>query len=128
MSNAMAQDMVVVVDARDTTLALDRNQIRNIYLGRINRLPNGSPVVPLDQRESNALRDIFYTRITSLSAAQAKAQWAKLYFTGRGIPPREYASNDEIKRAVTSTPGAIAYIEKSALDASVRVILVENYQ
>jgi ABC-type phosphate transport system substrate-binding protein len=57
-----------------------------------------------------------------MSAAQAKAIWAKLYFTGRGIPPREGTDSKEVIKLISSTPGAIGYIEKSSLDSSVKVI------
>jgi len=127
VATAHAGDMAVIVNAHDTALTLDRNQIRNIFLGRISRLPNGDAALPLDQRQNSPLREVFYTTLTNLSAAQAKAQWAKLFFTGRAVPPVEYASSEEVKRAVVSTPGAIGYIEKSALDPTVRALLIETY-
>jgi ABC-type phosphate transport system substrate-binding protein len=62
--------------------------------------------------------------VTNKSAAQAKAHWAKLYFTGRGVPPHECADSGDVKRILNSTPGAIGYIERSSLDSSVKVIFV----
>jgi hypothetical protein len=60
--------------------------------------------------------------VTSHSAAEAKAHWAQLAFTGRGMPPREGVGSGDIKRILNSTPGAIGYIGESELDSSVKVI------
>ena len=44
-------------------------------------------------------------------------------FTGKGTPPKEYAGNAEVKKAVAADPKAIGYIDKSAVDDTVKVIL-----
>ncbi len=117
-------DELVVVGARAPAIRLTSSQVSDVFLGRMISLPNGIAAVPVDQPESSPLREAFYLRMTNKSAAQARAHWAKLYFTGRGVPPREGASSEDVKRIVASTPGAIGYIDRSALDDSVRVILV----
>jgi hypothetical protein len=81
-------------------------------------------VTPVDQPESNPLREEFYLKVVNKSAAQAKAHWAKLYFTGRGVPPREGKDSDDIKKILNSTHGAIGYIDQSALDSSVKVLFL----
>ena len=73
--------------------------------------------------ESSPVRDEFYSKATGKSAAQAKSYWAKLSFTGKGTPPREGAGSADIKKQVAENSGLIGYIEKSAVDASVKVLL-----
>jgi len=84
----------------------------------------GGVAIPVDQPESSPLRNEFYLKVTNKSAAQARAYWAKLYFTGRGVPPREGTSSEDVKKILNATPGAIGYIDQSALDDSVRVVFV----
>ncbi len=115
---------VVVTGAKSPLGALSEDQVRDLYLGHISSRPDGRNAILLDQPQSSPLRDEFYLKVTNRSAAQARAQWAKLYFTGRGTPPREARDSADIKRILNSTPGAIGYIEESALDSSVRVIFV----
>jgi hypothetical protein len=43
-------------------------------------------------------------------------------FTGRGKPPTEISTTKELKIFLTNNPGAIGYIEKSAVDSSVKVV------
>jgi hypothetical protein len=115
---------VVVTGAKSPLSSLSKEQVRDLYLGNISSLPDGRNATLIDQPQSSPLRDEFYLKVTNKSAAQAKAQWAKLYFTGRGMPPREGMDSADIKRILNSTPDAIGYIEESDLDSSVKVIFV----
>ena len=54
--------------------------------------------------------------------AQLKAQWARQIFTGGAKPPKEMASDDEILKFVANTPGAIAYMDSSKVNKTVKVI------
>ncbi len=115
-------DLLVVTGEKSALTALDKNQVRNIFLGKLSVLPDGKNVIPIDQPESSPLRDEFYATVTNYSAAEANARWAELSFTGRGMPPRVSTSSSDVKIILNSTPGAIGYIEESELDSSVKVI------
>ncbi len=119
---ALAGGLLVVVGSNSTVPALDKTQVRNIFLGKMSSFPGGLTAIPVDQPEASPLREEFYQKVTNFSVAEAKARWAQLAFTGRGEPPRVVNDSNEIKRILNSTPGAIGYIEKSDLDASVRVV------
>ena len=121
---SLLAEVLVVTGANSPPITLSKDQISDIFLGRITSLPDGNSVTPVDQPESNPLRDEFYLKVANKSAAQAKALWAKLYFTGRGEPPREARDDDDIKKIVNSTRGAIGYIDQSAVDKSVKVLLI----
>jgi hypothetical protein len=47
-----------------------------------------------------------------------------MLFTGRGEPPLESGDNAAVKRMVAANPGLIGYIDRSAMDASVKVLLI----
>lgn len=115
-----------MVGPKTANAALTKEQATAIFLGKNSNLPNGAPAVLFDLPESNPLRDEFYTKVTGKSAAQVKAHWAKMSFTGKGTPPREVASSSELKKAIAGIVGGIGYIEKAALDDSVRSVLATN--
>jgi ABC-type phosphate transport system substrate-binding protein len=119
--HTVAADVVVVVSASSSVTALTAQQIAAIFLGNNARLPNGEPAVPIDQAEGSGTRDEFYAKFTGKSAAQMKAHWSKIIFTGRGQPPKELSAAD-IKKQLAVNPNAIAYLEKTMVDASVRVL------
>lgn len=117
-------EVVAVVSARSPVTMLTRNQVTDIFLGKTNRFPDGSQAVPIDQVEGSAIRDEFYTTVVGKSAAQVKAHWSKIIFTGRGQPPREVENNSEARKLVGSNPAAIGYIDKSVVDSSVKVLTI----
>lgn len=117
-----AQEVVAVVSVKSPVTALNSTQLADIFLGRTSRFPDGTQAVPIDQTEDSPLREKFYTQFTGKSAAQVKAHWSKLIFTGRGQPPRQVASSAEAKKAIAENPNAIAYIDHKLVDDTVRVV------
>ncbi len=115
-------DVVAVVSSRSPVLALSKEQVADLFLGRMSRLPNGSVLVPVDQAEGSAAFDRFYAKIAGKSPAQIKAYWSKIIFTGRGQPPRALRDDAEVKKHLAQNPQAIGYIDEKLLDDTVRVL------
>jgi len=118
-------DVVAVVSSKSTLTELSKNQVVDIFLGRVSHFPDGEQALPIDQAEGSAARDEFYAKFAGKSAAQIKAHWAKIIFTGRGQPPEEVPNSIEVKKSVIKKPHAIGYIDKNMVDGSVKVLLAE---
>lgn len=110
-------EVAVVAGAKSSAASLTKDQVADIFLGR-----GGAAMVPTDQPESNPLREEFYSKVVGKSAAQAKAHWSKLAFTGKGTPPKEGQNSAEIKKMLAGDPQLVGYIEKSAVDGNVKVL------
>ena len=121
---AGAGELVVIVSARSPVTSLRADQVADIFLGQIGSFPSGAEVVALDQRIGSPERDEFYAKVASKSPPLVKAYWTKMIFTGRGQPPREVAGSAAIRKMVAENPSLIGYIDKSALDASVKTVLL----
>ena len=119
-------EVAVVAGPKSGSTTLTKEQASSIFLGKSTSLPSGAPIVLFDLPESNPLRDEFYTKLTGKTAAQVKAHWAKMSFTGKGTPPREVGNSGELKKSVAGTPGGIGYIEKGSVDDSVRSVFAVN--
>jgi ABC-type phosphate transport system substrate-binding protein len=117
-------DVVVIVSAKSPIIHLTTEQTAKIFLGKTNSFPDDSEAVPIDQAEGSAIRDEFYTKVVHKNSSQLSAYWAKVIFTGDGRPPEKLDSNVAVRKAVSKNPNVIGYIDKSAVDKSVRVILV----
>jgi ABC-type phosphate transport system substrate-binding protein len=122
-TGAARADVVAVVSSKSSVTVLSKNQVVDLFLGKASRFPDGEQAVPIDQVEGSAARDEFYAKFTRKSAAQVKAHWSKIIFTGRGQPPKEVSDSVEAKKQVVQNPKAIGYIERSLVDGSVRVLL-----
>lgn len=121
-SGAASADVVAVVSAKSPVTALSKAQVTDIFLGKASRFPDGSQAIPIDQAEGSAVRDEFYDKVAGRSAAQIKAYWSKIIFTGRGQPPPSVSNNVEMKKRIGQNPAAIGYIDRSMVDESVRVV------
>ncbi len=116
-------EVALVVSSKSTVSALTADQAADIFLGRATSFPGGESAVPLDQSESSTVRAEFYTKAAGKTAAQLKAFWSKQIFTGKGRPPKEVPDSQAVRQLVASNPNMVGYIDKSAVDASVKVVL-----
>ena len=123
LAQASGAQVAVVVGAHSAASALSTEQAAGLFLGKSDQLPGVGVALLLDQPESAAVRELFYTKVTGKSAAQVKAVWSRLVFSGKATPPKEIANSATVKKMVAANPNTVGYIEKSAIDSSVKVIL-----
>lgn len=116
-------DVVAVVSSTSMITTLSKTQVADIFLGKVSRFPNGTPAIAIDHAEGSPARDEFYATYAGKSPAQIKSHWAKIIFTGRGQPPKALSDDSEIKKLTAANPQAISYLERSAVDSSVKVLL-----
>ena len=114
--------VAVVAGAKSDIPSLTRDQVAALYTGNAFTLPNGGSVSLLDQSDASEARKLFYSKVTDKSPSQIKSTWSRLTFSGKGTPPKEMGSSADVKKQVGSNPNAIGYIEKSAVDGSVKVL------
>jgi hypothetical protein len=114
-AQAQAEEIVVIVNPAATPIS--REQIADLYLARSNTR------IPIDQSVGSPIYLEFYKKATGRDLAQIKAIWSRILFTGRGLPPKQMPSSAAVKKAVAADPNAVGYIERSAVDASVKVAL-----
>jgi len=110
---AQAADIVVIVSPAST---LAKEQIPEVFLGK------NTNSTPVDLPEASPLRAAFYSKATGKEPSQVKAAWARLVFSGKAQPPKELPDAAAVKKAVAADPKAVGYIEKSAVDGSVKVL------
>jgi ABC-type phosphate transport system substrate-binding protein len=122
-SGAATADVVVVVSAKSPVGALSKAQVEDLFLGKTIRFPDGALAVAIDQAEGSAVRNEFYDKIVGKSAAQIKAYWSKIIFTGRGQPPPSVSSAVEMIKRISADPAAVGYIDRGMLNDSVRAVL-----
>lgn len=112
---ASAADLVVVGNPAGASLTKD--QVADLFLGK------NLAMTPVDQPEGSPVYAEFYRKATGRDVAQVKATWARLVFSGKAQAPKQLADSAAVKRAVAADPKAVGYIEKSAVDGSVKVLL-----
>jgi ABC-type phosphate transport system substrate-binding protein len=111
-------ETVVIVNPKNMVTHMQVAQAAQYFLGKSTLL------TPVDLSESSPLRSDFYMKIAGKDQDQVKAIWSKIVFTGKGFPPKEYNTSAEVKKAIAADPVAIGYIDRAAVDNTVKVILI----
>ncbi len=112
---ASAQDIVVV--GAPSAAPLTKDQVADLFLGKTQNL------TPIDQADASPIYAAFYKKATGREVAQVKSTWSRVVFSGKGQAPRQLPDNAAVKKAVAADPKAVGYIDKSAVDGTVKVLL-----
>lgn len=103
--------------------SISQTDVERIYLAKVKSFADGTAAVPLNHEESTPTRVAFDNDAVGKSESQMKSYWAKLLFTGKATPIKQLASDAEMISAVSSTPGAIGYVDAASVNDSVKVVL-----
>jgi ABC-type phosphate transport system substrate-binding protein len=112
---AQATDLVVIVNP--AAGALTRDQVSDLFLGK------SQAFTPIDQAENSPIYAEFYKKATGRDIAQVKSTWSRVIFSGKGQAPRQVSDSAAVKKAVAADPKAVGYVEKSAVDGTVKAAL-----
>lgn len=119
-SFCMAAHAGLVVIGHPSAGAMTKDQVADVYLGK------SQSSTPIDQVDSSPAYAEFYKDATGRDVAQVKSTWSRIVFSGKGQPPKQLPDSGAVKKAVAADPKAIGYIDKSAVDGSVKVLLELN--
>jgi len=117
LGNAHAEVVVIVHDGLDK---LDAETIQKIYTGKIIEV-KGIKITAVNLKPGQ-LRERFIQKYLDESDAQYTAYWTVRRYIGKGTPPLELSTSEEVKRFVQSTPGAIGYVDESEVTPDLHVI------
>lgn len=123
ISSALQADVLVIVNAKNPVVSLERKQVVDLFMGRVTAFPNKQTAQTLDLKTGIPLRATFYKALTGKSEAQVDAYWATLVFAGRMSPPKQFTDTDVLINAVSSSPDAIAYVPRQRLPSGVKVVM-----
>ena len=120
---AAGQDFKVVINDSNTKPSISTEDLSRCFLKQTSTWINGVPVIPVDQSSSSDTRTAFSQEVHGRDVSSIKSYWQRQIFSGRGVPPTEKTSDEEVLEFVRSNPGAIGYVSVNAdLGAGVKVL------
>lgn len=117
----MAEEALVLI-GHSMLQKTDLATIQRLYTGRVVSL-NQQSATPLNLLAGDPLRQQFLSSVLGQSEEQYTGYWLVRRYIGKGAPPQEVASSEDVIRIVGSTPGAVGYIPLSKLPPGANVIL-----
>lgn len=116
-------EVVVIVNSANTESSLTKKQAKKIFLGKRHSFPGGNAAKTVDQAEGSATRDAFYKAVAKKSAEGMKGYWTQMIFSGKASPPEAVDDAAAVKAWVAKNKAGIGYIDKAAVDDSIKVLL-----
>ena len=120
---------ISVVVSNENNNALNKFEIKKIFMGQRAFFPDGSQAIPVIQEKTTETAQQFITLFLNRSLQQYRSHWARLIFTGKGYPPEETYSDAEVIERIINDPTIISYIQSSSLTEDVKEVIriqIEN--
>jgi ABC-type phosphate transport system substrate-binding protein len=119
-SSAIAEVVVVVHPSNTSTFS--KSAIKKIFLGKTKSFSNGRTALLLSSTSENPITKEFNEKVIGKTGNQVNAYWSKMMFTGKGTPPQELSSAEEILSAVSENKDAISYMDSTLVNDSVKIV------
>ena len=97
---------------------IEPSTLKSVLLGKKVSWDSGGRIV-LAVLKNGPVADEFLGKSVDMSSSSFNNYWRRLAMTGGGSAPKTFESEDELKRFVAATPGAIGFVESSNADGSV---------
>jgi ABC-type phosphate transport system substrate-binding protein len=121
---AFAGGYKLIVNKTNPAASLSRSKIAMMFMKMREKWEDGQAVQPVDQLPSSAVRAAFSKDVHSRDVAAIQTAWQRAVFAGRGTPPPEKASDEDVVAFVAANPGGIGYVGESAAVDRVKVVEV----
>ncbi len=122
---AAANDGLVIIANPDFTgSAIEQRELQRIYLGKKTQWEDNTSIVPV-MLKSGPLHDEFIEGYVDRSVQRFVTYWRQMVFTGKGIPPKSFASESDLVDFVARTPGSVGYVSTSVNVSSVKKLELE---
>lgn len=97
---------------RAGALPLDRALLRAAFTMRLRQWPDGRPLRVFVLPDSHPLHDRFCRELLGTYPYVLRTAWDRMVYTGTGFAPVVVYSEDEMRRRVQASPGAIGYVSR----------------
>lgn len=118
----MAAAVELVAHPRVPVGEISRAHARAIFGARVARWENGTPIRVFVLPDDSPLHQDMAKTLLDLYPYQLRNAWDRVTYTGIGQAPIEVRTESEMRRQVSSTPGAIGYLGKVQNHDDLRVL------
>jgi ABC-type phosphate transport system substrate-binding protein len=121
LSSISNAEVVVIVNPANPVSSMSAAEVTKLFTGSKTSYSDGSKAELVTNKGN--VNDEFLSKVLGKTQAQLKATWSRIVFSGNGLEPKTLADNAAVKKFVANNPNGIGYIDASAVDGSVRVVL-----
>jgi len=118
----------VIVNPHNEITTIDRAFLRDAFLKKQTEWPaghQGGAIRPVDLSRKFVAHDQFAREVLQKTPAQLKTYWNQQIFSGKGVPPPEADTPEDVIAYVLANPGAIGYLPANASPGHAKLIEVK---
>ena len=99
----------------------DAASLKAIFLGK-KVAWDGAGRIVLAVLKTGPVADEFLQKAVEMSASTFSNHWRRLAMTGGGTAPKAFDKEDDLRKFVAETPGAVGFVDGASADASVATL------
>lgn len=122
---AAKSEAVLIANKNVPDAALKAGDVELIFLGKKTAWSDGSKITVF-MLKSGSVKDAFLSSYVGKTSSQFDTFWKQMLFTGKGKPPKTFASEPDLVKAVAETPGAVGVINSDTEHGKVKTITVQK--
>ena len=121
---AANDDLVIIANPGLDDNSIEQKDLQRIYLGKQTRWEDNTSIVPV-MLKTGPLHDEFIEGYLERSVQRFVTYWRQMVFTGKGVPPKSFASESDLVDFVAHTPGSVGFASAEANVSGVKVLAVD---
>jgi hypothetical protein len=116
----------LIVHPSNLAREIDRGFVAQAFLKKVIHWPSGIPIQPIDLDQRSPVRRRWSDEVLNRSVEAVKSYWQQMIFSGRGLPPPEVTTDEQVIDFVLHRAGAIGYVSADANLHGARVLSLHN--
>lgn len=108
--------------SEDTLSGVD---IKNIFLGKKTTWSSGSKITFVTLKSGNTHKDVLRTYLKR-NPGQFKNHWKQMLFTGKGVIPKSFTTDEEVVSYISQNENAIGYVSKTVTADGIKIISISK--
>ncbi len=121
-ANGALGQVAVVAHKSVPVDSVSKSELLDLYTGETSIWRDGEPVVVFDLKENGKTRKTFY-KFLGMASSRMKSIWLKRMLSGEADPPESLKSEEELLRKISTTQGAIGFLDRSKPNGTVKILM-----
>ena len=111
--NSFAKDYLVLSNDTKRDEVIDRETVKNIFLGNKLYWKSGKRIMPVHLSVEDSSFQVFLEEVVDMDSTQFTSYWRRKLFSGRVYPPKQFEKDDMIIEFIRKNNAGIGVISKA---------------
>ena len=111
--NSFAKDYLVLSNDTKRDEVIDRETVKNIFLGNKLYWKSGKRIMPVHLSVEDSSFQVSLEEVVDMDSTQFTSYWRRKLFSGRAYPPKQFEKDDMIIEFIRKNNAGIGVISKA---------------